>query len=143
MTPARVVLLPLLFTAPAVACSSPTDCAAVSTMVLGQWIYSASRTQPVANLTGTLTIQPGCPNFQGALAGTQVDDVGQVTPFNVVVVGQMLDSTSVVFDAYFGTTGRHHMGRVAHDSITGIWVDQSSGGAAGAGSFVAAKENTP
>jgi hypothetical protein len=72
-----------------------------------------------------------------------VDELGQVTPFNVVVAGQMLDSNSVAFDAYFGTAGRHHVGKIVHDSITGIWVDQSAGGAAGAGSFVAAKAGVP
>ena len=137
----RWVLVPAV--AAVFACGSPVNCGAAPTVLLGQWTYSADQNQPAATLNGTLTIQAGCPNFQGALQGNLVDDVGHVTPFNVMVVGQMLDTTSVVFDAYFGAAGRHHVGKIAHDSITGIWVDQTSGGPSSAGSFIAAKEHTP
>ena len=123
------------------ACSSPVNCGAAPTVLLGQWTYAADQSQSAATVNGTLTIQAGCPNFQGALDGRMADGLGNATTFDVMVVGQMIDTASVVFDAYFGQGGRHHVGKIVHDSITGIWVDQASG--LSAGSFVAAKEHTP
>lgn len=120
------------------ACDSPATCGEPA-RVVGRWAYTAMQTQPAASLTGTLTIQPGCPSFQGALAGT-VDELGQMTMFDVVVVGQMVDTAAVAFSAYFGATGRQHLGIVAHDSIRGTWVEPSS---LISGSFVAVKEQVP
>jgi hypothetical protein len=94
-------------------------------------------TPSMASLTGTLTLQPGCPSFQGTLSGTQADGLGNVTHVDGLVTGQILDTASFVFDAFFGASGRRHLGTIAHDSIRGTWVDQTSGSN---GSFVAAKE---
>jgi hypothetical protein len=123
------------------ACRSPADCGAAPASLLGRWTYSASQMAPsTASLTGTLTLQAGCPSFQGALDGTQQDGLGNVTHVDGLVTGQLLDTASVVFDAFFGANGRRHLGAIAHDSIRGTWVDQASGSN---GSFVAAKELMP
>jgi hypothetical protein len=55
----------------------------------------------------------------------------------------MLDTASVVFDAFVGAAGRRHIGTMAHDTIRGTWVEQSTGGISSTGSFVAAKDLTP
>lgn len=131
----------LVLAASAAGCSSPTNCGAPPATVLGTWAYSASQTAPsTATLNGTLTLQPGCPSFQGSLDGTQHDDLGNATAVHLVVTGQMLGTASVEFDASFGAAARRHLGTIANDSIRGTWVDQTSGGN---GSFVAVKEVTP
>jgi len=127
----------LVVAAGAVACRSPADCGTPPAKILGNWSYTASQTQPTASVNATLALVAGCPSFQGTLDGTQQDGLGNVTPVEVVVTGQMLDTASVVFDAFFGAAGRRHIGTIAHDSIRGTWIDQSS---LTSGSFVAAKE---
>jgi len=134
----------LALVASGAACGSPTDCGAAPAPLLGRWTYSANQTAPAAaTLTGVLTLEAGCPTFQGALDGSEQDDHGNTAPVHVVVTGRMLDSASVVFDAFFGVGGRRHLGTIAHDSIRGTWIEQSTGGIAGTGSFVAAKELMP
>jgi len=119
-----------------VACS-PGDCPPPPATVLGAWTYSATQTAPsMATLGGILTLQPGCPGFQGILDGTQNDGVGLATPVHVVVTGQMLGTTSVDFDA----SGRRHLGTITNDSMRGTWFEQASGGN---GSFLAVKDLTP
>ena len=124
----------LLLAAGVVACS-PGDCPAPPPTVLGKWTYSATQTSPsTATLVGTLTLQPGCPGFQGSLDGTQNDGSGTPLAVHVLVTGQMVGTTSVQFDA----SGRSHLGMIANDSIHGTWVEFPN-----TGSFVAAKELTP
>lgn len=126
------------------ACGSPTDCVAAPATLLGRWNYLANQTAPsAATVTGILTLEPGCPSFEGTLDGAEQDDHGNSAPVHAVVTGQVLDSASVLFDAFVGVAGRRHLGSVAHDSIRGTWVEQATGGIARSGSFVAAKELTP
>ena len=127
----------LVLVAGAVACRLPGDCPPPPAMVLGQWTYTASQTQPIATVRGTLTIEAGCPSFQGSLHGTQQDGLGIPVNVDAVVAGQMLNNTSVEFDAYIGVAGRRHLGTIANDSISGTWIDQNS---STIGSFVAVKE---
>lgn len=139
-----VVALVALAAASGAACGSPTDCVAAPAVLLGRWSYSANQTAPTAaTLTGVLTLEAGCPTFQGALDGSEQDDRGNIAPVHVVVTGRMLDTASVLFDAFFGAGGRRHLGTIAHDSIHGTWIEQSTGGISSTGSFVAAKEVTP
>jgi hypothetical protein len=123
------------------ACRSPEDCGAAPAAVVGRWTYSASQSAPsTATVSGILTLQAGCPSFQGSLDGTERDALGNTAPVHVPVAGQMLNATSVQFDAYLGVATRQHLGALANDTIRGTWVDQTSGSN---GSFVAAKELTP
>jgi hypothetical protein len=134
MTPAPWGLLALA--AGTLACS-PGDCPAPPADVLGKWTYMANQTAPsTATLGGVLTLQTGCPGLQGSLDGTENDGFGMSAPFNAIVVGQMIGTAGVDFDA----AGRRHIGTVANDSIHGTWFDQSAGGS---GPFVAVKELTP
>jgi len=143
MTAARwCVLLVAVGTA---ACRSPLAGGPPPVALIGQWDYAATQTTPdQATLTGTLTIsQQGGSAFQGSLDVTQRDAQGNVTQLSGVVSGQVLDTASAAFDAFFAATGRHHLGAIAHDSIRGTWVEQTSGSVTSAGSFTAVLKATP
>ena len=122
----------LVLAAGVVACS-PGDCPAPPATVLGKWTYTAHQTAPPATLTGALTIDSGCPGFQGTLDGTQNDGLGGNTQVHAIISGQMVGTASVDFDA----DGRRHYGSIKNDSMTGTWFDQSSGAN---GPFTAVKE---
>ena len=125
----------LTLAAGVVACS-PGDCPAPPATVLGKWTYTANQTAPTAAvLNGVLTIDSGCPGFQGSLDGTQHEGAID-TPVHVVVTGQMVGTAGVDFDA----SGRRHFGTIRNDSMQGTWLDMTSGGT---GPFVAAKELIP
>jgi len=54
------------------------------------------------------------------------------------VSGRVLDSTSVDFDAFLDGGARRHLGMAARDTISGSWVEPTSGGVA-SGSFQGVK----
>jgi len=139
-----MMLVLLAVAATAAACDSPTDCGGAPAALLGRWNYLATQTAPsAATVTGILTLEAGCPSFEGSLDGTEQDDHNNSAPVHAVVTGQVLDTASILFDAFIGVAGRRHLGAVAHDSLRGTWVEQSTGGIARSGSFVAAKVVTP
>jgi hypothetical protein len=127
------------------ACRLPTNCGAAPVLLSGKWDYAAAQTTPAkATLTGVLTVSPqSCADFQGSLDLTQRDDLGNLTPLHGVVSGQMLDIAGVQLDAFLAAGGRHHVGTLAHDSIKGIWVEQTSAEIASSGSFVAVLKAVP
>ena len=63
------------------------------------------------------------------------DGTGGTTSLSGPVTGRALDSTSVTFDAFLASATRHHMGTVKADTITGTWVDLTSGGPGASGTF--------
>ena len=111
------------------ACVSTTDSSGQPPVALtGAWDYAAIQTTPApATLSGTLTVssQAG-KTFQGSLDVTEVDSATGVYHFAGPVSGEALDSVTVDFDAFLTSTARRHVGAVAHDSITGSWVEQGS-----------------
>lgn len=129
----------------ATACRFPTAGGPALVALVGQWDYAATQTTPTpATLSGTLTISQQSGNtFQGSLVVTQRDASGNLTQLSGVVSGRMLDPTSLTFDAFFALTGRHHLGALAQDSLTGSWVEQTTASVTSGGSFTAVLRAAP
>lgn len=139
------VVRALAVAALAAACDQPTAGSAAPPVLLqGLWEYSAVQTSPTgAALEGTLAVtgQSG-PDFEGTLEATEADGQGTVRQLAGPVNGRALDSTTVDFDAFFGFSGRRHLGAVTADTIRGVWVE-SAGGETRSGSFVAVRGTQP
>ncbi len=137
--PTRTALLLLC----GAACAVSTAPGSPGVPVTGTWRYEARQLTPVdAELTGTLAItgQTGA-NVSGALDMTEVDARGTVRRLAGALAGRTLDSTTVDFDVTLATATRRHVGRVAGDSLTGSWIEQSAAGGppTASGTFRAAR----
>jgi hypothetical protein len=118
------------------ACKNPTQVAVVGAKVGGAWNYFAATTSSPTTLSGTLTIsQSGTASFTGALEATEQAG-GQVQRVIALVSGRTIDSTRFDFDLVLdAATRRHHVGTIRGDSITGTWLETTSTGIAGSGTF--------
>ena len=116
--------------------SSPTDSGPPPVALLGTWTYTGAETGSAVTVSGTVTVssQSG-KSLTGSAAWTEDDGTGVTTPLSGPVTGRALDSTSVTFDAFLASATRHHMGTVKADTITGTWVDLTSGGPGASGTF--------
>ncbi|MGH7701377.1 MAG: hypothetical protein ACREMJ_12770 [Gemmatimonadales bacterium] len=127
------------------ACDQPMSGSGAPPVVLGgAWEYDAVQTSPVAAvLTGTLDVtgQQGA-DFEGTLEATETEGQGGVRQLAGPVSGRALDAATVDFDAYFGLSGRRHLGTVTADTIRGAWVE-IAGAEASSGSFVAVRRTQP
>ncbi|HTR21970.1 MAG TPA: hypothetical protein VMH88_14050 [Gemmatimonadales bacterium] len=123
------------------ACVSTTDSSGQPPVALtGAWDYAAIQTTPTpATLSGTLTVASQAGHaFQGSIDVMEVDSASGVFHFTGPVSGEALDSTTLDFDVFLTATARRHVGTVAHDSMSGSWVEQG-GMVTKAGSFRAAR----
>jgi len=129
---ARVVALALV----GLACSTATDSGPPPVLLLGTWNYTGAETSSTITLSGTLTVtsQSG-KSLMGSAAWTEDDGVGGTTPLSGPVTGRALDSTTVNFDVFLASATRHHLGTVKADTISGTWVDLTSGGPGASGTF--------
>lgn len=124
----------------ALACATATDSGPPPVALLGTWTYSGAETGSAVTISGTMTVssQAG-KSLTGSVAWVQDDGGGGSTPLNGPVTGKALDSTSVTFDAFLVSATRHHLGTVKADTITGTWVDVTSGGPGSSGTFRAVR----
>ena len=118
------------------ACKNPAQVAVVGANVDGAWNYFAATTSSPTTLSGTLTIsQSGTASFTGALEATEQAS-GQQQRVIGLVSGRTIDSTRFDFDLVLDAgTRRHHVGSIRGDSITGTWLETTSTGIAGSGTF--------
>ena len=117
-------------------CKNPAQVGVVAANVGGAWNYFAAATSSPTTLSGTLTIsQSGNASFTGALEATEHTS-GQVQRVMGLVSGRTIDSTRFDFDLVLdAATRRHHVGSIRGDSITGTWLETTSTGIAGSGTF--------
>jgi hypothetical protein len=125
------------------ACTSPTEPCATPSRIAGNWSYSATQTSPVtANISGTIRFNgTACGQFTGALDATEVDAYGTTRRLVGDVSGRIVDSTTVQFDAYLGSSARQHIAALRGDSLKGDWLEVTASGASG--SFAARRIVTP
>lgn len=125
------------------ACASATEPCATPSRVAGNWSYVATQTSPVsANISGTIRFNgTACGQFTGALDVTEVDAYGATRRIVGDVSGRIVDSTTVQFDAYLGSSVRQHIAALRGDSLKGDWLEVAASGASG--SFVARRILTP
>lgn len=110
-------------------CRSATDSGEPPVALRGEWRYAATQGAPAgATLQGTLVVtrQAGT-DFDGTLDVRETDARGQVRQLAGVVSGRALDATTLDFDAFLGLAGRRHVGTVASDTVTGSWLEGTSG----------------
>jgi hypothetical protein len=104
----------------------------------GSWNYTGVQTGPVREtLSGTLTIsRESGTTFQGQL---QLVGVNEQTQQSRVLTGPVSGSESgldvIDFDANLEVSPRRHVGSIAGDVITGLWVCTSSDGTTSSGTF--------
>lgn len=125
-------------------CRNPEQVGVVTSNVSGAWNYFATTTTSATTLTGTLTIsQSGTPGFTGALEATEHTG-GQVQRIVGLISGRSIDSARFDFDLVLdAATRRHHVGSVNGDSIAGTWLETTSTGIAGSGTFRGSRSVQP
>ncbi len=97
----------------------------------GSWTYTGVQTSPgPENLTGTLSISLGSgSSFQGTLAvvGTN-PQTNEQRSLTGSVSGLVQSSNLIDFDFNVETAPRRHVGQIVADTISGNWVETSTGG---------------
>ena len=120
-----------------VACQAPTEACAPPALISGSWRYAAEQQAPeAAQLTGTLDITgQRCTDLDGTLDVVLTDARGDSRRIAGRVTGQMLDASSIRFDALIGAVPRQHLATLRGDSLTGSWLELSGGAGGATGQF--------
>lgn len=110
----------------------------------GTWQYQGAADAPErVTLVGTIVLQAGeCGTFDGTIDVLQQDQNGATSRVAGPVHGQVLDGSSVQFDAYLDASARQHFGTVSGDSLSGTWIEGTDPGAA-SGSFTMRRGSSP
>ncbi|HET7790250.1 MAG TPA: hypothetical protein VFK78_05570 [Gemmatimonadales bacterium] len=120
------------------ACSSPTDSGPPPVSLIGTWDYTGQQTSPPDSIAGTFTVssQSGH-SLTGSVNLTDYQSGGGTMNLSGPVTGNVADSVSVSFDAFVGAPGttRHHMATKKADTLSGTWLDVTSGGPGASGTF--------
>jgi hypothetical protein len=119
------------------ACSAPTDATLAQLSVRGTWSYVSNESGRATASVGTLSLsQDSTVRFSGTLDANETDDRGLIHRLLAVVSGRTIDASLVDFDVVLDpTVTRRHTGTARGDSLTGNWVEVSSTGIAGSGTF--------
>ncbi len=117
-------------------CGSPLATDGTAPDLRGAWSYQAAQNAPSLVLSGTLIVsgQSG-PSFNGQLQVVETNQAGVQRQLSGIVTGTAPNGGTVDFDAFLEQSGRRHVGRVAGDSITGSWLDDSGASVPVTGSF--------
>ena len=130
LLPAAVVVLL------AIACGeTPTDEGPARFPLARDWHYTADQLPLTrTRIEGEIrfTFQSGL-RFDGAVDVKETDDFGQIERRTGLVSGRFRDSLNVDFDLRLDNEVRRHVGRIAGDSITGDWIQQSGTSSASGG----------
>ena len=134
--PGRRLVFGLSAAALLTGCASPVGADGNAPDLRGTWSYQAQQNAPVLSLSGTMEIsgQNGR-TFNGQLQVIETNLAGVQRQLSGIVSGTAPNAATVDFDAFLEQTGRRHVGRVAGDSITGSWVDDSGSDVPRTGTF--------
>lgn len=133
-----------LLTAAACSTSATAPCRA-PTAVAGSWRYSAVQDAPVRmTLSGTLVLSSqACSALSGSLDVIAVSDRGTQQRVAGAVTGQIVDQSSLQFDAMLDAMPRQHLAKFLGDSLSGTWIELAPDGSSVTGTFTAKREATP
>lgn len=107
-----------------------------------QWRYEGEQRLPAAlRLEGGMELTlVGGDRFEGMLDVRRTDQVGQVQRVAGLVIGRR-SASAMEFEATLDGSVVRHIGRIAGDSISGTWFDDSSTGASfTSGSFLLVRQ---
>ena len=91
-----------------------------------------------AQLTGTLDITgQRCTDLDGTLDVVLIDARGDSRRIAGRVTVQMLDASSIRFDALIGAVPRQHLATLRGDSLIGSWLELSGSAGGATGQFKA------
>jgi hypothetical protein len=127
---ARVALASVLLSATA-GCDFTTGPSGPVANLVGEWTLTGSQAAPAFNFAGVLevTAQDGA-TISGTASWTEPDGMGGSVATGGPLSGLVIDTTDVDFDLSIDGGERRHVGRIDHDTITGVWL-QSPGGKSG------------
>lgn len=126
------------------ACSSMTGPEGSAPDLRGSWSYQAQQTAPVLTFSGTLLISSESGrSINGQLQVLETNQAGVQRQLSGIVAGVVPNATTVDFDAFLEQIGRRHVGRLAGDSITGSWVDDTGEDVPLGGTFKLRRQGSP
>lgn len=111
-----------------VGCGLSSATEPVTRSVVGVWEYAGSQAAPATTLEGEIVVaSQGAGLFTGTASWEERDGLGGLVSNGGPVMGRVITDSDVDFDVTIGGAVRRHVGRLLADTVTGTWVQASTG----------------